>query len=108
MPRSLDQNALFNVWCREISVHLRAVGINQSEDVVRELIKQNLGNVRKVEIKYFENTTVAMSTTKYKKHENELTAHDLRHGLISMDCLLIKMQAWASADLMLELKSTNE
>ncbi|MBL4798305.1 MAG: hypothetical protein JKY50_12890 [Oleispira sp.] len=104
MPRSLDQNALLHVFIQEIVDHMRAMGMKGiSTKIIKGLIKAKLGNYTELL-----GEKIVMSTTDYKKHENQLTAHDLKHGFISMDCLMTKIVAWASTDLNLELKSINE
>lgn len=37
--RSLSQNALFHVWCREMSDHFSAKGADVTEDQMKDLIK---------------------------------------------------------------------
>ena len=104
MPRSLEQNKIFHRWCRDIAKHLSDNGVNTaSETMVKELVKMLLGNTT-----VFLDTKIAMPTSKYKLTENDLTIPELKNGFISMDQLLTKMQAWASTDLNLELKSINE
>ena len=104
MPRSLDQNALLHVWIQEIVDHMRSMGMKGiSPKIIKGLIKSKLGNHTMLL-----GEKIVMSTTDYKKHENQLTAHDVKHGFISMDCLLVKIQCWASTDLKLILKSSNE
>jgi len=104
MSRSLDQNAILHCWSREIAEFLKAGGVeNVSETTVKELLKATLGNT--VELL---GTRVPMPTSKYKKAEHELTPNELKRGFISFDQFLTHIQAWASADLNLELVSPNE
>ena len=101
MTRSLEQNALFHVWCEEIAEHLRAVKLPASSDMVKELILLKLGNTTE-----FLGEKVAMRSSKYKSTENELTIEDHRRGHICMVDLLTKIEAWAETDLSLQLKAT--
>ena len=98
--RTLDQNALFHVWCKEISNHLRASHVDASPKTVKELVKLTLGNTTELL-----GTTVAQSTTDYKRDDEDLTAHEHHHKLISFSDFLGKIQAWAATDLNLELSS---
>jgi len=102
--RSLDQNGILHVWCRDIAEFLKAGGIeNVSETTVKELLKATLGNT--VEIL---GTRVPMPTSKYKKAEHELTPAELKRDFISFDQFLTKIQAYAATDLNLILESPNE
>lgn len=40
--RSLSQNALFHVWCREMSEHFKSKGADITEEKMKELIKYKL------------------------------------------------------------------
>lgn len=96
--------SVFQIFCRDISVHLKKSGVaNVSEATVKELVLLTLGNT--VDLL---GTKVAMRSSKYKSFDKELTAHDNKNEFISMNELIIKMQAWASADLNLELKTPTE
>lgn len=102
--RTIPQNDIFHCFCREISAHLRAGGVeNVSEATVKELILLTLGNT--VELL---GTRVAMRSSKYKRSDEDLTDKDRKFELISMADLLTKMQVWAAADLGMELVSPNE
>lgn len=73
-----------------------------SEEMVKQLVKANLGN-RAFRIVGSFSGTVSMSVEKYKSTPNELTAADNKHGFISMQDLLTAMEAWAATDLNLVL-----
>tara|TARA_R110000803_G_scaffold97620_1_gene165728 strand:+ start:27 stop:365 length:339 start_codon:yes stop_codon:yes gene_type:complete len=106
-----EQQALFHCFCREIARHLRAGGVPISEDLVKRIVKKRLGNTRVLTVRMngidFDEVDV-MSTTKYKPFDTDLNEQDHKLGFISMNALIVSMTAWASADLKLELKSTNE
>jgi len=74
-----------------------------SEATVKELVLLNLGNT--IELL---NVKIAMRSSKYKTFDTDLTAHDNKHGLISMNELIIKMQSWAATDLGLILETPKE
>ena len=40
--RSLSQNALFHLWCREMADHIRSKGADITEEKMKELIKYKL------------------------------------------------------------------
>ena len=94
MKRSLEQNDILHVWCREILKHLLANGVWVTEETVKELILLKLGNTREVL-----GEKVAMRSSKYKRSDFYLTDAERRAGIISMDTLLNKIDAWASHDL---------
>ena len=118
----MDQNAVLNIWCREIVEHQNAqvkgmsseaIGIYRiqhgerpkltSAKLIKGLVKYCLGNV--FEAKHSTLTgPVVMSTRDYKMTEAELTETDRKHGFIPMDEFMGKIQAWAATDLGLELK----
>ena len=101
-----EQQALFHCFCREIALHTRI-----SEAMIKNIVKTKLGNVKVISISMagmILNELEPMSTTKYKPFDTDLTEHDHKHNLISMNALILSMTAWASTDLGLQLKSTNE
>lgn len=98
-----DQRALFHVWCRQISQALRDGGVNVSEKLTKELVKMMLGNTRE-KLGF----TLAQSINDYVRSDADLTESHLKAGFISMDGLLVSMQAYGATDLNLELVSTNE
>ena len=101
--RNLEQNALYHCYCRQISEFLADGGLSISEAMIKEATKMLLGNTVDVL-----GVKVAMPTSKYKRSEHELTPSDIKNDFISFDQLITKVVAWASTDLNLELKSTNE
>jgi len=103
MVRTIDQNSLLHCWCREIATHLKEGGVPASETLVKELVLRTLGNT--VE---FLGEKIAMRSHQYKKMTSELSIKDLERGFIAMDELLTLIQAWASSDINLILKSPNE
>lgn len=108
---SSDQQAVFHCFAREIAKHLRKGGVPISEDLVKRIVKKRLGNTRIFTVKMngmdFEEVDV-MSTKKYKPFDTDLTESDHKNGYISMNELIIKMQAWASTDLGLVLETPKE
>jgi len=98
-----DQRALFHCWCREVAKHLVAGGVHVSEGMVKELVLQKLGNT--VDLMGFK---IAMRSSKYQPTENALSIDDMKRGFIAFDGLLLSLQAWAAADLNLQLISPNE
>jgi len=50
----------------------------------------------------------AMRSSMYKRSDQDLNEHDFKHGFISMESLLTKMQVWASSDLNLYLTTPDE
>jgi len=101
--RTLDQNAILHCWCREVSEFLSDGGLNISEAMIKEMVKMLLGNTVDVL-----GTKVAMPTSKYKRADEDLTEKDIEKGMLSMDGLLTKMQAWSATDINLELVSPND
>lgn len=95
---SAEQRGLFHCWCREIARHCQANGAQVSEEMVKQLVKANLGNRVQGGIGKLVGT-VSMPTEKYKSTPNDLTAADHKHGFISMQELLTAMEAWAATDL---------
>ena len=94
MKRSLEQNDIFHVWCREISKHLTAGGAPTSEYMVKHIILYTLGNgVVRMGVR------IPMRSSKYKHTDSDLTEKDRKAGFISMDELLNRIDAWASTDL---------
>ena len=102
--RTVDQNALLHVWCREIAAHLKERKIqNVSEATVKELILLLLGNtVELLSVK------VAMRSSMYKRSDADLSPQDHKRGFISMESLLTKVVVWCSTDLNLQLSTPNE
>ena len=103
MKRTLDQSALFHVFCAEIAEFLNAGSVRCSPGMVKELVKMTLGNTTE-----FLGTKISMPTSSYQRSDADLTEGQLKAGVVSMESLLEKMVAWSSTDLNLELKSTNE
>lgn len=98
--RSSSQNDIFHAWCNVIAKHLQSREVMLSADSVKQLVKRQLGNVKMVEgVPGMPADILAMSTTKYKKTENDLTASDRAHKFVSMSDLLGRMEAWAATDL---------
>lgn len=107
MKPTEDQVALFHVWCREIAKHCKDNGANVSEEIVKQLVKRNLGNCVGASVGSL-GVIASMPTMSYKSHQADLTEKDIEQGFISFEELLTKVQAWAATDLGLELKSKNE
>lgn len=104
MKRTLDQNALFHVFCGQISDHLISSGVKRvSPAMVKELIKMLLGNTTELM-----STKIAMPTSSYKRSDEDLTQQEIDNGVISMTGLIDSMTVWAATDLNLELISPNE
>lgn len=103
VARSLEQNDCLHKWCREISNHLKANGANVTEETVKELALNNLGNVKEIEVPGMGKTKIAMRSHRYKATDSELTEPEKRMGFISMNELLSKVEAWAATDLNLNL-----
>lgn len=101
--RSLDQNAIFHCWIREITKYLADSGVKDSEEIWKQVILGTLGNRK---LRY--GVWVTMSTTKYKRSDEDLTEAERKAGIISMTGLLSEMQAWSAREINLELKSPNE
>jgi len=98
VTRSLEQNDCLHKWCRIITDHLLASGIRVTEETVKELVLLKLGNTREIM-----GEKVAMRSHKYRQIDAELTPSELKAGLISMNELLGKIEAWAATDLNLQL-----
>ena len=98
--RSLSQNDIFHAWCNVIAKHLQSRKVMLSADSVKELVKRQLGNVKMIDgVPGMPADIIAMSTTKYKKTDEELTQSDLQDKFISMSELLSRVEAWAATDL---------
>jgi len=71
-----------------------------SEDTIKQLVTRHLGNVKLIDnLKGIPADFSAMSTTKYKKTDDELTRFDRANNYVSMSTLLSRMEAWAATDL---------
>tara|TARA_R110002020_G_scaffold474716_1_gene706849 strand:- start:545 stop:796 length:252 start_codon:yes stop_codon:yes gene_type:complete len=71
-----------------------------SADSVKQLVKRQLGNVKMIDgVPGMPADIIAMSTTKYKKTEEELTQSDRANNFVSMSELLSRVEAWAATDL---------
>ena len=102
--RTLDQNSIFHCWIREITEHLSNSNVKHiSENTIKQVVLHTLGNRTEVF-----GVPCTMSTTKYKRAPEDLTAAERRAGIISMTELLSEIQAWAAERINLELVSTNE
>ena len=101
--RTTDQNALFHVWCRDIADHLRLRGVDLNNKTVKELLKAKLGNKQTL----FD-TSVPLSTTMYKRADEDLSPWEHQQGIISFETFLTLIQVWAATDLKLELTSVEE
>lgn len=98
MKRTNEQNALFQIWAREVADHTRL-----TPDMVKALVLAKLGNTAELY-----GTTVVMPSSAYKCAEPDLTPKDRRLGMIPFSELLDRMVAWAAMDLSLILISDNE
>jgi hypothetical protein len=107
MTRSLEQNDCLHKWCRVIKQHLRKNGANLTEETVKELILNGLGNTREIKVPGMEPQKVAMRSSKYKQLDSDLTPAEQRAGFISMNELLNRVEAWAATDLGLDLTTEN-
>ena len=120
--RTLDQNAVFHIWCREIAEHYNAkvramtpeeiAAYIQEHDerpkltspkLIKGLVKYALGNVFRSTLESLHGPVI-MDTSDYKMTEAELTPTDRKHEFITMDQFMTRVQAWAATDLGLELK----
>ena len=102
--RSLDQSAIFHVWVREITEHLSNSNVKHiSENTIKQVVLHTLGNRTEVF-----GVPCIMSTTKYKRSDEDLTDAERKAGIISMTALLSEMQAWSAREINLELTSPNE
>lgn len=96
MKRSTDQNAIMHAWFRQIADHMIEP---MSPEMIKGVVKQKLGNT--IELM---GEKVPMPTSSYKRADEDLTEEDHKNGFISMNGLLIKIDAWAATDLMLQLE----
>jgi hypothetical protein len=103
VTRSLEQNDCLHKWCREISNHLKANGANVTEETVKELILNCLGNVKVIEVPGLPKKEIAMRSSRYKQLPSDLSEAEKRMGFISMNELLCKVEVWAATDLQLVL-----
>jgi len=102
--RTLDQSAIFHVWIREITEHLSHSGVKHiSENTIKQVVLHTLGNRTEVF-----GVPCIMSTTKYRRSDEDLSEAERAAGIISMNALLSEMQAWAATEINLELTSPNE
>ena len=102
--RSLDQNAIFHCWIREITEHLSHSNVKHiSENTIKQVILHTLGNHTEVF-----GVQCLMKSSKYKRADEDLSEAERKAGIISMDSLLNEMVAWASREINLELTSPNE
>lgn len=98
--RSSSQNDIFHAWCNVIAKHLQSRKVMLSADSVKQLVKRQLGNVKMIDgVPGMPADIIAMSTTKYKKTEEELTQSDRANNFVSMSELLSRVEAWAATDL---------
>ena len=71
-----------------------------SEDTIKQLVCRHFGNVKLIDnLAGIPADFSAMSTTKYKKTDGELTHSDRANNYVSMSTLLSRMEAWAATDL---------
>ncbi len=102
--RSLSQNAIFHVWCKDASDHLIEAGIDpMNEDITKQIFKQLLGNTSEVF-----GLVVTVSTTKYTHDDRDLTQEQIEAGEISMEEFLTKVVVWCATEINLVLVSPNE
>ena len=102
--RTLDQNSIFHCWIREITDHLSNSNVKHiSENTIKQVVLHTLGNRTEVF-----GVPCIMSTTKYKRADEDLSEAERRAGVISMTALLSEMQAWSAREIKLELVSPNE
>ena len=102
--RSLDQNSIFHCWIREITEHLSNSNVKHiSENTIKQVVLHTLGNRTEVF-----GVPCTMSTTKYKRADEDLSEAERASGIISMTALLSEMVAWSAREINLQLTSPNE
>ena len=99
VKRSLDQNACFHGYIRQITSHFLQIKQRVTVETVKEGMLLTLGNTRE-----WNGQKVAMRTSQYKAKDEELTPVDRKHGIISMNELLTNMEQYASEEWELILK----